>query len=37
MINPYVVFLTCSVCLLTMGLECVWGLDPWRAFKFSVS
>jgi len=19
-----------------MGLECVWGLDPWRGFKFSV-
>ena len=18
------------------GLECVWGLDPWRGFKFSV-
>ena len=26
MINPYIVFLTCSVCLLMMGSECRWGL-----------
>ena len=37
MMNPYVVFLTCSMCLLMMGLECVWGLGGGNLFKFSVS
>jgi len=32
MMYPYIVFLTCFVCLLMMGSECA----PWRGFKFSV-
>jgi len=26
MINPYIVFLTCFVCVLMMRIECGWGL-----------
>ena len=34
-INPYIPHLTCSLCLLMRGSDCVY-IEPWRGFKFSV-